>query len=289
MICFYHNDADGRAAAAIVRKYAQELHPDIKQRYIEVDYDQQNVLPAEIMKNEVVFIVDFHFTPNVMKLMCEVSSDIYVFDHHKTGKEVIAQYPKEVECHCDPGNKFAGCELVWNFLYPTTEMPRAVKLIADHDKWAWKFGEMTAQFNEGLKLYSHQPKDLIWSELLSNHQLFLDEIIREGKTCLQYRDRICKEFRNDWGFEVEFMGYRCYVMNLRLKGSESEMFAEKLEEYDICISIVLKNGLWKISLRSNGKVDVSEFAKKFVGGGGHANAAGANGLKELPFKILKKE
>ena len=48
--------------------------------------------------------------------MCEVSKvagTVLVFDHHKTGVEITAQYPEEVECHCDPGSELAGCELVF--------------------------------------------------------------------------------------------------------------------------------------------------------------------------------
>ena len=293
MICFYHNDADGRCAGAIVKKYIDENFSNTIQKYVEVNYSQftDEFILSQIVKGEVVYVVDFHFSPEITNEMCKITSKIRVFDHHKTGAEIIAQYPKEVECYCDPGSEFAGCELVWNYLYPTTPMPRVVELIADRDKWAWKYGDETAQFNEGLKLYSHQPVDKIWEDLLYEgikEVLTRIQISDKGKICLKYRDCICKEFRNNWSFEAEIEGHKCYVMNLFF-GSHitSEMFAEKLEEYDVCAGIVFKNGTWKISLRSNGKIDVSEIVKK-LGGGGHAGAAGADGLKELPFKIMRE-
>lgn len=174
-------------------------------------------------------------------------------------------------------------------MYPSIEMPLAITLIADRDKWAWAYGKETARFNEGLKLFPHQPTDEIWDELLSGNYGGVTSIMASGEICLRYRDRMCEEFRNFWGFEAEIDGYKCYVMNLILSDITSEMFAEKLEEYDVCVGIVFKNGSWKISLRSNGKVDVSEIAKKFPGGGGHEQAAGAENLKELPFKILGKD
>jgi len=287
MICFHHNDADGRCAAAIVMEAMHDLSQSGEQRYVEVDYVsvKKDALPATIMPDETVYVVDFHFSPEVMELMSNITPYIHVFDHHKSAKEAIAKYPKEVKCHCDPENKFAGCELVWNYFYPSIEMPTAVKLIADRDKWAWKFGEMTANFNEGLKLYSHQPDNLIWSELLNNNRAFIDKIIQKGAICLRYRDKLCEMFRDEWSFEAELMGYKCYVMNLMLHDVGSEMFADKINEYDICVGIVFSNGFWKLSLRSNGKVDVSEIAKK-LGGGGHAQAAGAENLRELPFLYL---
>ena len=291
MICFHHNDADGRASGAIVKKYVDENFPDIVQRYVEVDYGQfsEDDILSQITKDETVYVVDFHFSPEITLEMCKIAGKIRVFDHHKTGAEITAQYPKEVECYCDPGSEFAGCELVWNYLFPTTKMPRAVELIADRDKWAWKYGDETAQFNEGLKLCDHQPRNMVWDVLLDvDLSGTLDDIVEDGKVCLKYRDCICKEYRNFWGFEAEIEGYKCYVMNLVYPGAKSEMFAEKLDEYDVCVGIVFKNGTWKVSLRSNGKVDVSEIAKKFPGGGGHAGAAGMV-VKELPFTMLKEK
>ncbi|MCK4816201.1 hypothetical protein KA005_10570 [bacterium] len=291
MLCFHHNDADGRASGAIVKKYIDENFPDTVQKYVEVDYSQfdKDDILSQITEGETVYVVDFHFSPEITDEMHKIASRILVFDHHKTGAEITAQYPKEVECYCDPGSKFAGCELVWNYLFPTTKMPRAVELIADRDKWAWKCGEDTAYFNEGLKLCDHQPIDEIWEELLNNDILIrgalLLQVIEDGEVCVQYRDCICKEYRNFWGFEAELFGYKCYAMNLMFPGAKSEMFAEKMQEYDICLGFVFKNGTWKISLRSNGKVDVSEIAKKFPGGGGHENCAGAEGLKELPLNF----
>lgn len=287
MICFHHNDADGRCAGAIVRKYINEYFPNTLQKYVEVDYDQHDVIPdVGIRKYETIYIVDFHFSVRVMEWMSEITSRIYVFDHHKTGAEITAQYPKEVECHCDPGSELAGCELVWNYLYPTTPMPAAVTLIGDRDAWKWKYGKQTAQFNEGLKLHSRQPQDIIWDKLLNSDIGVTASIQAAGEICLRYRDSICKEFRSSWGYEVNFADHLCYVMNLRLIGIGSEMFAEKLDEYDMCIGMVFQGTGWKISLKSKGKVDVSEIAKKFPGGGGHRNAAGFS-VPELPFRIVE--
>jgi len=288
MICFHHNDADGRCAGAIVKKYIDEYFPNTKQKYVEVDYGQfsKEYILSQITKGEIVYVVDFHFSSEITNEMCKIASKIYVFDHHKTGAEITAQYLKEVECHCDPESNYAGCELVWNYLFPTIQMPAAVTLIGDKDTWKWKYGRQTACFNEGLKLHLHQPQDTIWNALLNRDMLVAVNIQVTGEICLRYRDAMCREFRNFWGFEAEMFGHKCYVMNLFF-GSHitSEMFGEKLKEYDVCVGIVFKNGTWKMSLRSDGKVDVSEIVKKF-GGGGHANAAGVEGLKELPFKLL---
>lgn len=288
-IVFYHNDLDGHCAGAIVQKYIKENFSNTTLRFVEVDYayDNYEVKALDFVQkhfNEVVYIVDFHFSAEVMKEMCLYAREIYVFDHHKSAAETIAKYPKEIHCHCDPESKSAGCELVWEFLYPNNATPLAVTLIADRDKWAWKYGRKTAKFTEGLHLYSNQPEDdETWEELLDDGDI--TNILREGDICLQYRDNKFKEFRNLWGYEVELEGYKCYVLNIMFLDGISEMFGDKLDEYDICIATVYKDGLWKISLRSN-KVDVSKIAQK-IGGGGHARAAGAENLTVLPWENKK--
>lgn len=285
MICFHHNDLDGHCAGAIVKKYIQENFPHTKQRYVEIDHGQDIDL-SEIVVNEPVYVVDFHFPVDIMKEMVKITSHISVYDHHKSAAEIVAQYPKEIKCIWCSDNKFAGCELVWNELFPDKLMPAAVTLIGDRDAWKWVYGKQTASFNEGLKLYPHQPQDIIWDDLLNGVISVAANIQVVGNICLKYRDAICKGYRDMWGYEAELFGHKCYVLNLVFPGASSEMFGEKLQEYDICVGTVFKNGTWKLSFRSEGKVDVSEIAQKFLGGGGHENAAGAEGLKELPFRIL---
>ena len=66
MHCFHHNDADGRAAAAIVNKYYKENYFTARRKFVEVDYDMQDSLQDEIESiepSEVVYVVDFHFKP----------------------------------------------------------------------------------------------------------------------------------------------------------------------------------------------------------------------------------
>lgn len=288
MICFHHNDLDGQCAGAIVRKYIQENFPDTKQRYVEVDFALPFDLP-KIVANESIYVVDYHFSPEIMREMVKFTSNIFVFDHHKTSEEVVAQYPKEVKLYCDFGSKFSGCELVWNYLFPNKQMPSAVTLIGDRDAWKWVYGKQTASFNTGMMLYAHQPQDPIWDDLLDGVMLVAVDIQVAGGVSIKYRDSMCKMYRDMWGYEAELFGHKCYVLNLVMPDGTSEQFGEKLQEYDMCIATVFKNGTWKLSFRSEGKVDVSEIAARFPGGGGHAVAAGAEGLIELPFKKKEEE
>ncbi len=192
---------------------------------------------------------------------------------------------------------FSGCELAWKYFVPNTTIPRAVELIGDRDKWAWKFGEHTANFNMGLKLYSHQPGDEIWDELFPHSTIpfqigrleadphrKVQEIEKEGVTCVQFRDMFCFDYAKSYGFETEFEGYKCFALGIYMFGSEA--FGGRMNTYDICLSYEYLGDKWTVGLYSDGKgIDVGKIAQKY-GGGGHAGASGFT-CKELPFK--KKE
>lgn len=241
--------------------------------------------------NEVVYIVDFHFSVEITKEICRYAKRVYVFDHHKSAAPTIVKYPEEVICHCDPESRLAGCELTWEYLFPGEAMPLAIVLIGDRYKWAWRHGKRTAKFTEALHLYPNQPEDEIWIELLDEaNEDTIRSIMHDGEVCLKYRDNKFEGFREVRGHETiltipDMLRFSCYVINIMFHDGVGEMFGEKINEYDVCAATVYKDGFWKISLRtSKDYVDVSKICQK-LGGGGHAGAAGAENLKELPFGL----
>lgn len=273
MKCFYHNDADGRCAGAIVWRTRDSNR---KGEMIELEYKDEIPI-SKIEPSERIVIVDFSFKPEVMEKVFERTKDIIWIDHHKTAFEY--KYSENLKGIRD--NRYSGCELTWKYFAQTSVIPEAVKLIGDRDTWHWKYGERTANFNMGLMLYPHQPEDEIWEDLLFQAKK-LDEIIVQGKTCVQFRNMFCADYVKSYGFETEFEGHNCFALGIYMFGSES--FGSKLKEYDICLSYEFLGDKWIIGLYSE-KIDVSEIAEKYAGGG-HKGAAGFIS-EELPFR--KKE
>ncbi|MDD5644015.1 MAG: DHH family phosphoesterase, partial [bacterium] len=136
MKCFHHNDLDGWCAGAIVFHAS-----DKKCEMIEIDYKDR--FPLEVVAlGEKVVIVDFSIKPPVMKELLKRTRDILWLDHHKTAMEYEKKYGVVI-----PGirsNDYSGCELAWMVLCEGKPMPRAVELIGDMDKWAWKFDKETS-------------------------------------------------------------------------------------------------------------------------------------------------
>ena len=84
---------------------------------------------------------------------------------------------------------------------------------------------------------------------------------------------------------VKFAGHRTLVANSPILPSQiGNALVKKMPPIGIVWSE--KGGVKKISLRSNGRVDVSKIAKRF-GGGGHKQAAGFYLKKTIRFPWKK--
>jgi nanoRNase/pAp phosphatase (c-di-AMP/oligoRNAs hydrolase) len=75
---------------------------------------------------------------------------------------------------------------------------------------------------------------------------------------------------------ISYKGFRCAVVNSNYVFT-SELCHTLIKELgtEIALSYYIKeDNVVNVSLRSNGKVDVSAIAKQYPGGGGHNDAAG---------------
>lgn len=272
IICFHHNDADGRCAGAIVhRKY-----PDCM--FVEMNYDRP-VPFGMIEKGEIVYIVDFSFKPDDMNELFKITNDVVWIDHHKT----ILDHPYNDQAKVAGIRdiKHSGAYLTWEYVYPKYNIPTAVRLISDYDTWTLAMSEST-KFRFGLDLHPHQPDDLIWNDLLGSGSTYVDTvcgICREGETVLRFIDKFGQDYIKSYGFETDFEGFKCIAQGVYNFGST--FYGDLIDKYDICIAFEFNGDNWIVGLYSV-KTDVSVIAKKH-GGGGHKGAAGFV-CKELPFR-----
>lgn len=269
MICYHHNDLDGRCAAAIVLK----KHPRCYAR--EICYKDNPVFADEIQRNDDVFIVDFSFKPDKMRELLDLlpADKIIWVDHHKTAKDYNYNL-RGLRDFTTPGK--SGCELTWKFLYPNEPMPEAVRLLGDYDCWRFDTEEQTKLFQLGMRSVTNAPDAPIWEFLLKDSGV--DNIINDGIVATRYRDGFCGDYRKSFGWAVNFEGLECYALNLYMVGSLG--FGDKIDEYSVCLACVYQAGKWTVSLYSK-TVDVSVIAQKY-GGGGHKGAAGFV-CEKLPF------
>jgi nanoRNase/pAp phosphatase (c-di-AMP/oligoRNAs hydrolase) len=111
-----------------------------------------------------------------------------------------------------------------------------------------------------------------WNQLnekLADDKLFL-EMIEQGKTIIKSQNNLVDEIAEK-AVLVNFEGYHVYAVNSSILISE---LGEKLVRKQPPLAIIwyMDNFKIKVSLRSDGSVDVAQIAEKY-GGGGHLAAS----------------
>ena len=266
MICYHHNDLDGYCSASLVNM----AFGDVEMR--EVTYSDKIDIDS-IPEGTEVYIVDYHIEPDMMDKLIEKCT-VHWIDHHKTAIEKYKDYPHEVKGIRRVG--VGACELVYEYLedkLPYKGIPFYVELISDWDVWKFDFGDLTKYFKYAMDAFVDGPKDKLWHELTDD---LVDDLAKKGELIYIGIKQNYKNTLKKIGFETTFEGYDVIACNAV---ANSEMFED--EDYPFYITFNFDGDFYTISLYSE-KVDVSEIAKKY-GGGGHEGAAGFI-TKELPFE-----
>ncbi|MFO8037396.1 MAG: hypothetical protein R6U57_12300 [Anaerolineales bacterium] len=273
--CIYHNDLDGRASAAIVnRKLDNEI------TFYGMSYGDQTPW-SEIEEAERVIIVDFSLPKEDMNKIHEEKELIWI-DHHKSALDEFGHHALAWEGARDTTE--AACVLTWRYFYPQQEVPQAIVLIGDRDIWRWEEKD-TGPFNEGLhRRDTHPENKALWQPLLENDRDLIKDIIQEGELLLESRLEDIKRDVRSYGYPVIFEDCRTLAINQRGNGDLGARIRELGYEVGYCYIDNLIEGELRtfVSLYSD-KVDVSQIARKF-GGGGHPGAAGFHfKRRETPF------
>jgi oligoribonuclease NrnB/cAMP/cGMP phosphodiesterase (DHH superfamily) len=281
IICFHHNDADGRASAAIVR-YA--LGGEVQ--FIECDYGTTTLgrsIPWEtVAQAGRILVVDFSFPLEEMRRLAEGrSGEAFVWiDHHKSALAELASIsdggPQPWAGVRDVSE--AACVLTWRYFFPQRPVPRAVVLIGDRDIWRWAEAD-TGAFNESLYNQDHRPEnDVFWRPLLADDaaegRAILARMVAEGARLRDIRLKNVRRLVHARGFEVQFEHRRTLAINTIGNGDIGQYGREQGYEIVYCyVDEMQPGGLATVVTLFSSQVDVSLIAQRY-GGGGHAGAAG---------------
>jgi oligoribonuclease NrnB/cAMP/cGMP phosphodiesterase (DHH superfamily) len=264
VLCLYHDDADGCCSAAIVRR---ALGPSLALQAIEygdpISWDV-------IEKSSKVVIVDFSLPLEDM-LRVQKTSELVWIDHHKTALEGLSELDGVAGIR---SLEEAACVLTWQTFFPDQPIPKSVIYIGDRDTWRLAHDE-TQAFSEALRQEDFRPEnDGLWKPLLDNESNLVEEMIGRGAVLYQARLLRIKRQIERYGFEVIFEGHRTLAINVRGSGEMGALIRQLGYEIGYCYTEAKQNAELKtfVTLYSD-RVDVSEIARKF-GGGGHEGAAG---------------
>ena len=97
MICYHHNDLDGKAAAWLVHMMKPQGTIDYPVSYISTGYNDK--LNKHQIKDDVV-IVDISISEETYSMfleVCNTARTVTWIDHHKTSEEVVAKHLEELQ------------------------------------------------------------------------------------------------------------------------------------------------------------------------------------------------
>lgn len=282
MLCIYHiADHDGKGSAAIVKTKFPETELMGLNHDMEIPYE-------EIEKHDKIVVCDFALP---VKYMFELSKkiDFTWIDHHVS---VITEYEellKSGEYEPIKGIRRIGTAalvLTWEYFYPEKPLPEGLRLLGLNDIYDLR-DRRVRPFEYAIQTYGvNRPTDKIWS-LIINNELNIKEAVEKGNAILSWvRHRNYRLVRG-MAFESEYKGLKCICSNMAQGQSEFFDSLENIKQYDFMVNFFMnKKNRWNLTFYSyKDNVDVSKIAAEF-GGGGHAKAAGASSLKELPEFLL---
>jgi len=276
MKCFYHSsDLDGQCSGALIKMEYPECE------MYGLDYGDD--FPWDIIKqNETVFLVDFSLKPYIETVyLAELLGNNFIWiDHHISAMNTIeTEYSKRNNGRINGIRRIgtAACELTWEYLHPTKEIPTFVKLLGRYDVWDHS-DPRTLPFQYGIKQYDTSPESGIWIGVWFNN--IVTGVIQEGETILKYINRDYERNINKFAFDVDFDGYKCIAVNIPCANSRIFDGIGNKDQYDIMITFGFQNGSWRIRLYSDKEdIDITALATKY-GGGGHSMICDV-----LPFEL----
>ncbi len=286
----YHGCCDDGfgAAWAVWRKWGDEV------AYVPGNYGK----PIPDVTGKHVLFVDFSLKKEEMREAGRTAASIIVLDHHKTaqaelwewgGGDPIQDLGRQLDgvetilarnlLQCGlPINAYfdmdsSGARMAWEFCHELERNgapPQMIALIEDRDLWRFAYGDRTRKFSAALRTYPHDFE--VWNDIAGRP----DSLIEEGVSILRGHQKIVEQCC-EHAFEMTIAGHRVPVVNVPYHYASDcahHLLITRPAAPFACAWFQRGDGVRQFSLRSeDSRVDVSEIAKRF-GGGGHRNAAG---------------
>ena len=139
MICYHHNDLDGKAAAFCVHTYKPKTIIDTPDSYFQCTYDDKFDKHTE---KDDVLIVDLSISPSTYSdflEVCRTARTVTWIDHHKSSIDIVAAHKDELQhiknltyfvsdCAC-------GAALTYAYFNIPAEFLKKIRLIEDNEEY----------------------------------------------------------------------------------------------------------------------------------------------------------
>ncbi len=284
VLIFYHPDADGITAAAIVRHPLQQRYAGVRFEYIRHGYlcEERRLLELHSDGHTQIWAVDISFRPETTRrLQCAFGSDFVWIDHHISALEAWRATgwtnPAGIR---DTAHSAAW--LTWHHLF-AAPAPLAVTWANKYDLWQqdaeWNTRTCPWQLVVTRRFSTPERFDL---RVFSDERLLETYLRRYGRPMFAYEQHL--RSREAGAVQTVILSldgkdYRLLFLNSSLRDSQT-LAAWHHHHPEINVDGYLVGQLvpplrWKLSLYAveESGINAARIAQRFCGGG-HASAAG---------------
>ena len=250
-----------------------------KAQFLPLDHgDITSVEQLPALAGRAVYILDFSFSPELMRAIDERAGKLVMLDHHKSAAEKLSGFA----CRCGVVHfdmHKSGARLAWEFFQPGTPVPDLVRFVEDRDLWAWRYPE-SAGFLAALDM---EPLDFgRWAEIAAFTPVQLTGFMARGQAMDEKFSKLAADIA-EGAQPVTFNGQRGLMVNAPgvFHSLIGNILSVKSGNFALMWQVG-KEGDVKVGLRSQRNFDCIPLAES-MGGGGHAQACGFKmGVARLP-------
>jgi hypothetical protein len=285
-LIIYHgrNCPDGFAAAL-----AAWLFYEGQAEFLGLDHGEiKTVADLPALDGRAVYILDFSFSPDIMRAIEARAAKLVMLDHHKSAAEKLTGFT----CRCGVVHfdmSKSGARLAWEFFQPEQPLPDLVRFVEDRDIWVWQYPE-SAGFLAALDMEPFEFER--WREIASFTPLQLTTFMARGDAMDEKFSKLATLIA-EAAQPVVFNGQAGLMVNAPgvFHSLVGDMLAAQSGTFALMWSID-KTGVVKAGLRSQRPFNCIPLAES-MHGGGHAQACGfkmpAQRLPELLSGVFHAE
>ncbi len=275
-LVIYHgrNCPDGFASAL-----AAWLFYEGRAEFLGLDHgDIKSVDDLPALAHRAVYILDFSFSPDLLRSIEERAAKLVMLDHHKSAAQKLTGFCcRHGVVHFDMHK--SGARLAWEFFQPDQPLPDLVRLVEDRDIWVWQYPE-SAGFLAALDM---EPLEFErWREIASFDAVQLSSYVERGRAMDEKFSKLAADLA-EGAQPITFNGLNGLMVNA--PGVFHSLIGDILSKQSGTFALMWstdKSGVVKAGLRSQRSFNCIPLAES-MGGGGHAQACGFKmGLERLP-------
>ena len=240
--------------------------------------DIKTVDDLPTLAGRAVYILDFSFSPEIMRDIEERAAKLVMLDHHKSAADKLTGFA----CRCGVVHfdlSKSGARLAWEYFWPEKALPDLVRFVEDRDIWVWQYPE-SAGFLAALDMEPNEFER--WQEIAAFDAEQLSGYIERGQAMDEKFSKIAADLA-EHALPLVFNGVNGLMVNVPgvFHSLVGDILSRKTGTFALMWSVD-KNGVVKSGLRSQPGFNCIPMAES-MRGGGHAQACGFKmGRERLP-------